>query len=576
MFFRSFLIALLLLPLLPGAGRVAAQGAGDPRISVNVLSNRVALGEIGQLIIKVINGDARMPRTVDAPGLEVIYSGEQSSIKITNGVRSAETNYFYRFRGNAPGTFTIPAFEILVKNEPVMTSPVTITIYERDQSEGELDATKPYFGKLELSKDEFYVNEIVPFTLNAYVRGRGAISDVTKASLENESFVIKSFREVRTDGGEMGNVYYSSAAIPSTLFALKPGHYRLGPAEIGVRAIDSELGFGLPMRFRSTTLREMVTNTVNVNVKPLPDNAPTSFTGGVGSFEIAATASTTAVAVGDPISLEFFVSGIGNLRTMSAPEFGIPQTGIWKSYEANKELNDETDSDGSTRGNVKFSRVIIPEAKVNEIPSFLLSYFDPAKAEYVTLRTDPIPITVTHDRDGDSPAAIQFSPDETKPGNSSTVNKPTPVFQDILHIRSGPPRWVANAGGSQPGSAFYLVQGLFFVAVCTAAGFGAVRWAGVWRARQLHRQTNPSFARLVKRLPPPGSPRREFYEAISLALTQWKREHPNPAPDLGRAVDHLAERCAGVLYSGMGETDNPVSAAETGEFEAILNKLPRR
>lgn len=570
---RCLILAFFLLPALC---RVEAQGTSDPRISVNVLSNRVALGEMGQLIIKVANGDARMPRTVDAPGLEVVYSGEQSSIKIINGVSSAETNYFYRFSGNTVGTFTIPAFEIQIRNEPVMTPPLEVTIFERDQTQAGLDATKPFFGKLELTKDEFYVNEIVPFTLNAYVRGRGAISDVTNAKLENESFVIKSFREVRTDGAEVGNIYYSSAVIPSTLFALKPGQQRLGPAEIGVRVLDTGSGFGLNSFFRSQTPRDMVTNTVNVTVKPLPENAPTSFTGGVGVFKIAATASTTTVGVGDPISMEFFVSGIGNLRTMSAPDFGIPQTGIWKSYDANKELNEQTDSDGFNKGQVKFSRVIIPEAKVGEIPSFLLTYFDPSKAEYVTLRTDPIPITVTQDRSSDAPDAIQFPAGGTEAGPTPAANKPAATFDDVMHIRTGAPHWVASAGGSRPGSAFYVVQALFSLAFFTVAGFGLARWAKTWQARHLQRQANPPFAHALKHLPRPGSPRREFYQAVSHALQQWQREHPEAIPGINRAVDHVTARCATVLYSGMGETDTPVSATEVAEFEAILKKLPRR
>lgn len=574
MVFRCLIFAFFLLPALC---RVEAQGTSDPRISVNVLSNRVALGEMGQLIIKVTNGDARMPRTVDAPGLEVVYSGEQSSIKIINGVSSAETNYFYRFRGNTVGTFTIPAFEIQIRNEAVMTPPVEITIFERDQTQAGLDATKPFFGKLELTKDEFYVNEIVPFTLNAYVRGRGAISDVTNAKLENESFVIKSFREVRTDGADVGNVYYSSAVIPSTLFALKPGQHRLGPAEIGVRVLDTEGGFGLNSFFRSQTPRDMVTNTVNVTVKQLPDNAPTSFTGGVGVFEIAATASTTTVGVGDPISMEFFVSGIGNLRTMSAPDFGIPQTGIWKSYDANKELNDQTDSDGFNKGQVKFSRVIIPEAKVDAIPSFLLTYFDPSKAEYVTLRTDPIPITVTQERSsGTAPTAIQYPAAGSESGAAPAADKPAATFDDVMHIRTGAPRWVASAGGSNPGTAFWVVQVLFSLAFFTVAGIGMARWAKTWQARQLHRQSNPSFAHALKHLPRPGAPRREFYQAVSQALRQWRREHPDAPPEINRAVDHVTERCATVLYSGMGETDTPASATEVAEFEAILKKLPRR
>ncbi len=574
MVLRCFIVALLLLP---PPSRLAAQGvAQQPAVSVNVLSNRVALGETGQLIIKVTNGDAQVPRSIDAPGLEVTYSGEQSSIKIINGVSSAETNYFYLFRGDTVGHFTIPAFEILVKGRSLMTPPVEITIFSNGGTEATSDATKPFFGKLELGRDEFYVNEIVPFTLNAYVRGRGAISDVTNAKLENASFVIKPFREVRTDGAEVGSVYYSSAVIPSTLFALKPGEHRLGPAEIGVRVLDSGSGFGLSSLFRSNTPREIVTNSVNITVKPLPDGAPASFTGGVGVFEITAKPSADAVGVGDPISMEFIVSGIGNLRTMSAPDFEIPQTGLWKSYEANKDLSNEGDSDGFNTGQVKFTRVIIPEAKVKEIPSFLLTYFDPSKAEYVTLRTDPVPITVTRERSEDASAAIQFPAGSSETGLPPAARRPSPVFNDVMHIRPGAPRWVASAGGSHPGPAFYAVQILFSLFFCVLIGFGIARWTGTWQARHRFRQANPSFAYLLKNLPRPGAPQHEFYGAVSRALQQWRREHPSASPEVIRAVEHVSARCAAALYSGTSVRETPVAVTEAAEFEAILRKLPRR
>src|SRR5690606_38990161 len=105
--------------------------------------------------------------------------------------------YFYRFRGDEPGTYTIPEFEIRIAGRGgervAKTRPLVITIVENDGATAALDATKPYFGKLELVRDTFYVNELVPFTLTAYVRGRNAIHDVVSASLEHESFIIKGF-----------------------------------------------------------------------------------------------------------------------------------------------------------------------------------------------------------------------------------------------------------------------------------------------------------------------------------------------------------------------------------------------
>ncbi len=572
-----YLIPGFLLPA--GLSLLIAQEPGIPSVSVNVLSNRVAAGEIGQFIIKLSNGDADMPQQLSAPGLIIEKSGSQSAINIINGVKSMETTYFYRFRGDAPGTYTIPEFEVVINGKPFKTRTIEITVVERDQTQVELDATKPYFAKLEVSKDEFYVNEIVPFTLTTYVRGRNSISDVTAPKLTHESFVFKGFREVRTDGADVGNTFYSSAVIPSTFFALKPGDHRLGPAEIVVRVLDSGSGFGgLSSFFQRTVPREMVTNTANVKVKPLPAGAPASFTGGIGIFEIAVKASTTAVGIGDPISMDFEVTGIGNLRTMSAPMFEIPQTGIWRSYEANKELSDENDSDGFNIGRVQFSQVIIPEAKTKAIPTFVLTYFDPVKSEYVTLRTDPIPLTVTSDPSSTSPVATRApgSGDAAPAGPLVPAIKPTPAYHDVMHIHVGPAHWVAAAGGVQPGLVFYFVQTILSILFFTVTGFGAVRWVRAARLKRGNEAATVPFSRQLRQLPSTGSPRREYFRAVSVALSQWSTEHPDAPGEVSRVIERISDRCASVLYSGMTEPDTPVSESEVAEFTGLLNKLLRQ
>jgi len=546
----------------------------DDSITVNVLNDRIAVGEIGQLFIKVRNAEATMPERIEMEGLEVVFSGQQSSISILAGRQSVETTYFYRIRGNEPGTFTIPEFEIRLGERIAKTRPLVITITENSDPDAALDATKPHFGKLELTRDTFYVNELVPFTLSAYVRGRNAIHDVVTADLKHESFVFRGFREVRTDGAEVGNSYYSSAVLPSHLFALKPGSHRLGPGEIVVRTLQSDNGaFGLSSFFQRTASQQLATNTINVTVKPLPDGAPTSFTGGVGTFQFTAKPSLNTLGIGDPVTIDFEVTGVGNLRTMSAPVFSIPQKGIWKTYEPNKKLNDEEDSDGFRAGTVRFSQVLIPEARTETIPEFHLTFFDPIKSEYVTLKQGPFPIVLTAAAAAEAPPASAFP---AGGGSDSAAKKPDPKFDDILHIRTGAPRWLGAAPSSHPGVGFWIVQALFSIAFCTVIGWGAMRWWAIHRETQRMPLAEVPFAQAMKRLPRPGSPRREFFHAISAALASWKREHPTAPPQVLEVIRRVTDRCDAVLYSGASEPDSPVSAAEAEEFLSLLRRLPTR
>ncbi|MDF1860255.1 MAG: BatD family protein [Verrucomicrobiales bacterium] len=566
------LTVLAILPITRPEAR--AQQPFQPTVSVTALSNRVAIGEIGVVMFKINGGDAQMPSKIAVEGLEVAFTGKESRVNMSQGVNTIQTIYSYRFRGNEPGTFTIPEIDILVGRTTVRSKALEVIIYERDESEA-MDATRPIFGKLEMPKAEFYVNELLPFTVTGYVRGRNSLRDISHVKFEHENFVMKSFRNVRTEGGEIGNTYYSSAILPSTLFALQPGSFRLGPADIGIRVLDSGSGFGFSSFFSRTMIKDVATNTVNVTVKPLPNGAPLSYTGGVGKFKLAAVPSITKISVGDPISMKFVVTGTGNMQTMEAPRFSVAQTDIWKTYDASKKLEDEMDSDGYSEGAVEFSQVIIPEAKVDTIPPFELSYFDPSEEKYVTLKTDPIPIEVSADTAGTQSVMMERPESGSSPQNfPSSASKPTASYNDMLHIRTANPRWIATLDTKKKGVLFYLVQSVFSIAFFTLLGFGAVRW---WKERELRATADgPRFRDLIKTIPGPGTTRREFYQSVSDALAAWKDEHPEAPDNILQVIDRVGEKCDAILYSGAGQPNAPLSRDEASEFRSILQKLPQK
>ncbi len=567
-YFIAFLALFLSVPLLL-VGQQTAPPASP--ISVSVLSGRVAVGEFGTLIYKVAANNVALPDRIEAEGVEITYSGNQSSVIMNNGVQKLEFNYFYRFRGNTPGTYTIPSITIQVANQPVETLPIEVTIYERDSSDN-ANATRPQFAKLELAKNEFYINEIVPFTVTAYVRGRNAINEIVSPSLNHESFIIKNFREVNTNGTELGNNFYSSATMPSTFFALKSGDHKLGPAQLGVRVMESGSGFGLSAFFSRTSIKQLATNTITTKVKALPDGAPASFTGGVGKFELSAQPSITDLSLGDPISVDFEVRGIGNLRTMAAPIFtGTPD--IWKSYEASKTLNDDEDSDGIRPGRVLYSQVIIPEDTVTEIPPFELTYFDPQAESYVTLRSNPVPITVKDDGRSSSFPEVTISNAGASTESPAAAERPTAAYDDMLHIRTAAPRWLAEAGTRSPRTLFYIIQGILALAFLSILTAGATRWYKAHQFRSNASESPATFRQALKQIPKAGSSKRDFYHAVSTALSLWLKENPEAPTAVQEVIDKVSSRCDVFLYSGENTSGAPIAPDEARELQSILRRL---
>lgn len=570
-----FYLSLVALFLIAGSDVIRAQSS-DSGVTANVLTRRVAVGEFGTLFLKVSSGDAVVPERIAAEGLDIVASGSQSNFTIQNGARAFATTYIYRFRGNTPGKYTIPSVDLTVQGQKYSTAAIEIEIFKPDPNEEKSNPTREQFAKLELNKDEFYVNELVPFTVTAYVRGRNSISQVVSPTLAHESFVIKSFREVRTDGGELGNTYYSSAVIDSHLFALKPGSHRLGPGEIGVRVLDTRRGGGFLSIFPRAVLRELATNAVDVTVKPLPVNAPASFTGGVGDFELSVVPSTTEVAIGDPISMEFKVEGVGNLRTMSAPKFSVQQTGIWKTYDPSKTLTDEEDSDGFKKGRALFSQVIIPEARVDNIPPYELTYFDPSSGEYVTRKTEPIPIvmkagqSVAPVSEVSSPAGNEFTADRVP------ATKPVAEYNDILYIRTGTPRWLGEVRPGATGTVFTVVQSLFSIAFFTVLGIGGARWISRFRSERSSASPVETFAQSLKRLPKNGASRHDLYHAVATSIMLWKAEHPDAEPKVMEVIGRVFDRCNTQLYGGKKNGDERIPDAEAEEIRSIIHRLPRK
>jgi hypothetical protein len=101
-------------------------------------------------------------------------------------------------------------------------------------------------------------------------------------------------------------------------------------------------------------------------------------------------AKPKSVQVGDPITVTTEIAGRGNFDRVNAPV--VEDERGWHKYPPSSKF--KQDDEVGISGTKTFETVLSPNEKKQSLPLLAFSYFDPVKEQYVTLRSEAIPITV--------------------------------------------------------------------------------------------------------------------------------------------------------------------------------------
>jgi hypothetical protein len=145
-------------------------------------------------------------------------------------------------------------------------------------------------------------------------------------------------------------------------------------------------------------------NTVKINVKDLPDNAPASFKGAVGKFTLDATLDKTETKSNEPVTLKVKISGNGNLKLIDPLPLEFPQD--IESYDP-KITDNSTVTAGGVSGSKTFEYLLLPRHSGDyKIPSVEFTYFDLDRKQYVTLNSPEFNLKVTKGSGPESSVSI--------------------------------------------------------------------------------------------------------------------------------------------------------------------------
>ena len=421
---RLFLIIFLLLHAL---------SANAQRAVANLDRTTVAVGEgVGFSIACENFQPLRLPSLPTIPGLRISNSGSGRSFQLGGGQQISTLTYNFLITANKTGTYTIPGVSIQSNSGLFKTQPLKLRVVKADSPDNKSQLSDYAFIRLIPSKDKAYVGEPIPIEIQLFLQnGRFNMPELTA-----EGFNLREYPEPQSSRAQKGNAIYQVRTFQTVAIPVKAGNLKIGPVKMDVvlkirqnqrrRSPFNDPFEGLLTRYQDVPAK-IEAKAQNITVRPLPtEGQPDNFNGAVGQFSMSAKASALEVTVGDPVTINIELSGIGTIESLNFPK---PEWPDFKSYEPTI-LSKKTDPLGLS-GLKNFEQVIIPENEtIKEIPSLKIPYFDPKSESYKVLSQGPFALKVNP---SSKPDSIQNT--SIAKTDSSDLENEKPQLADILWIK---------------------------------------------------------------------------------------------------------------------------------------------
>lgn len=399
--------------------------------------NAVVMGETFRLSYTVNTHNARNFRVGNITDFDILSGPNQSSsMRSTNinGVRTTEKTLTFTcvLRPKREGTFTIPAATITAEGEQINSKELRVKVLPPDQrssqsqqssSQGRGNTTSQtgqisdddLFIVATVNKKKVYEQEAILLTYKIYTAVNltnvsGKMPDL-KGFHTQEVEMPKGNREIELEHYK-GRNYRTIVWSQYVLFPQQSGQLEIpsitfeGTVEQPVQNYDPFEAFfngGIGVVKVQKPIR---TPKLTIDVSPLPSGKPASYYGGVGSFNISSTISTTELKENEAVTLKLVISGIGNMKLVKTPEVKFPAD--FEVYDP-KVDNKFSLKAGGLSGNKVIEYLAIPRhGGTYTIPPVEFSYFDVKSGAYKTLATPEYTLNVAKGSGTSSSATVGY------------------------------------------------------------------------------------------------------------------------------------------------------------------------
>ncbi len=465
--FRIRAFALLFVANLLAAVTTAL--AQEPNVTAVLTDAETTIGRPVQLQIQVSGASSpKPPAQITVDGLDIRAAGTSRQYQMQNFSVSYSFTFSYTIFPERAGSFKIPSQAVEAGGKTLQTPELTLTVANSpggqsarpgrgsgggNTANDNVDPAQIGFVEMLLPKSVAYVGEMIPVQIRLGLNMRAPVDSLgSGVQIAGQGFTTQKIGEPRQTVENINGRSYQVFIFKTAIAAVRSGTLEIGPAEINP-SVRVPMGgqrnpslprdlfddpffnnfFNDPARGRTVTKEvKLKSKPTTLEVKALPPNPPGDFSGAVGTFSLKADANPKTVQVGDPITVKASIFGRGNFDRVNAP--ALEDESGWHKYPSADKF--ERDDDVGISGTKAFETVVSPKERKDKLPPLVFSFFDPIKENYVTLRSDAIPLKA----EGGAPAtpaptvaaaAATTVPPTTAPSSTPAPAPQTPV-QDIL------------------------------------------------------------------------------------------------------------------------------------------------
>jgi len=479
--------------------------ADSPSVTAVLSNSEATVGETVELQIKVAGpGDARPPEEISIDGLEIHSTGTSRQFEIHNFATSSSVTYNYTILPLRTGRFTIPPQTVRAGGKILRTPELALNVAD---APGRPTTTRPgrsaqgtqnqsnnagdlVFAELIVPKKTAYVGEIVPVQIKMGFDARVHPRLTEPPDITGQGFTAQKLQQSSQNLETINGRPFEVVTFKTAISAARAGKFEIGPVKAKAQVVvprrrnaprsrspfdlfDLDDPFSDPFfsnpfaQFGERRDVQISSEAVALEVKPLPPNAPPSFSGAIGSFTMATDAKPKSVQVGDPVTVTTAISGRGNFDRVNAPL--LEDDRGWHKYPPSSKF--KQDDEVGISGTKTFEMVVSPNENKQSLPVLGFSYFDPAKEQYVTLHSEPMAITV---QGGAAAPAVAAQGPPSSPATATRGRPPVPDStkpQDILYQLTEPSRTATSFEPLYARRSFWVAQSLPLAALFLFAGW---------------------------------------------------------------------------------------------------------